>query len=242
LLVSSRSWKGSLVRRSPRVLVAWFAAVVVALGTARVVATDLATLHRRAADLGPMRSVVVAAGDLPLGATLRRSDLDVVRMHESMVPKGALRDRGAAVGRVVAVPVLRDAAVLARHLAARERSGLDGLVPEGSRAIRVVTDDGLRPHHGDVVDVLVSLDPSMVAEAGGGEGALTVARGARVLAVDGEGATAVEVTQGPGVTLLVTEQEAHAVAFAVANGALMLALAPPEAACCTEPVPDARSG
>ena len=34
------------------------------------------------------------------------------------------------------------------------------------------------------------------------------------------------------MTLLVTENEARAIAFAAANGSMMLALAPPEAACC----------
>jgi len=225
--------EGVPVRRSPRALAAWIAAIVVALLTARLVATDLATLHRRAAELGPLRPVLVAADDLPLGATLRRTDVRVVRMYASTVPRGALHAEHDAVGRVVAVPVLRGATVLARHLARAHRSGLDAVVPDGSRAIRVVTDDGLRPRPGDVVDVLVSLDPSQVAQAGGGKGALTVAKAARVLAVDAGGASG--VAKGPGVTLLVTEQEAHAVAFAVANGALMLALAPPEAACCTDP-------
>jgi Flp pilus assembly protein CpaB len=116
-------------------------------------------------------------------------------------------------------------------------------VPDGKRAIRVVTDDGLWPRRGDVVDVLVSLDPSLVAQAGGGDGAITVAKAALVVAVDGEGgdsAGAMPSSHAPGVTLLVTEQEAHAVAFATANGALMLALAPPEAACCTDPTSEAR--
>jgi pilus assembly protein CpaB len=226
------------VRRSPRVLVTWAAAIVVAFVTARVVATDLATLHRRAADLGPERAVVVAARDLPLGATVQRADLTVTHTYASLAPRGAVPNVPAALGRTVVVPVLRGAPVLTRHLAAVHRTGLEGLVPAGARAIHVVTDDGLRPRPGDVVDVLVSLDPSLVAAQGGGDGAITVAKSARVLGVDDR--TRIGGTTGPGVTLLVTEQEAHAVAFAVANGALMLALAPPEAACCANPRPDAR--
>jgi Flp pilus assembly protein CpaB len=229
------------VRRSPRALVAWAAAGLVMLVTARIVATDLATLHRRAADLGPQRAVLVAHDDLPLGATVTRADVDVVRLYASLVPRGALHDVDDALGRVVAVPVLRGATILARHVAPAHRHGVDALVPDGRRAIRVVTDDGLRPERGDVVDVLVSLDPSLVVQAGGGDGAITVAKAARVLAVDGASdREAMPSGRGPGVTLLVTEQEAHAVAFATANGALMLALAPPEAACCTDPTSEAR--
>jgi Flp pilus assembly protein CpaB len=221
--------EGIFVRRSPRALAAWAAAVVVALVTANVVATDLATLHRRAASLGPRQAAVVAATDLPLGATVRAADLKLVTMYASTIPHGAMQRRSDAVGRVVAVPVLRDAILSTRHLTAARRNGLDGLVPDGSRAVRIPTDDGLRPERGDVVDVLVSLDPSLVARAGGGEGSVTIAHAARVLVGDSH-----------GVTLLVTEQEAHAIAFSVANGTLMLALAPPEAACCNRPTSTAR--
>jgi hypothetical protein len=63
------------MRRSPRVLFAWLATVVVALTTARVVAGDLATLHRRAATLGPQRRVVLAAHDLHIGQTVTARDL-----------------------------------------------------------------------------------------------------------------------------------------------------------------------
>jgi Flp pilus assembly protein CpaB len=212
------------VRRSPRALVAWVAAVAVALVTANVVANNLATLHRRAATLGPQRPVVVATTDLALGAHVHASDVRTVEMYASTVPPGALHRTTDAIGRVVAVPVLKGASVSSRHLAPAHRTGVDGLVPDGSRAVRITTDDGLRPNRGAVVDVLVSLDPSEVAQAGGGAGAITIVHAARVLAVDAR-----------GVTLLVTEPEAHSLAFAATNGTLMLALAPPEAACCPTP-------
>jgi Flp pilus assembly protein CpaB len=204
----------------------------VALCTARIVAVDMALLHRRAASLGPQRAVVIAARDLPLGSTLRRSDLRVTRMYSSLEPHGAQTDPSALVDRVIAVPVLAGEPVLARHLAPASRTGLDGIVPAGSRAVRVVTDDGLRPRPGDVVDVLVSLDPSIVVRGGGGEGAATVAHAARVLTVDDSGGGTGKSAGGVGVTLLVTETEARTIAFAAANGSMMLALAPPEAACC----------
>jgi Flp pilus assembly protein CpaB len=213
--------------------------VIVALVTARVVATDLATLHRRAASLGPMHGIVVATTDLPLGATVRRADINVVRMYASTVPRDAVRGVAEVVGKVVAVPVLRGATVLERHLVGARRAGIAGLVPAGSRAIRIVTDDGLRPQRGAVVDVLMTLDPSIDASPDGGAAATTVAKAARVLAVDGGGE--IGAANGPGVTLLVSEREAHAVAFAAVNGVLMLALAPPEAACCTTTTGNARS-
>jgi Flp pilus assembly protein CpaB len=136
--------------------------------------------------------------------------------------------RRRAVGRVVAVPVLKGAALLAPNLAPAARTGADGLVPIGYRAVRVQPEDGLKPPLGAVVDVLASLDPTVVEHTG----ADLVARGARVLAVD----TATDASsEGVGVTVLVTEDEARELAFAAANGVLTLALAPPEDACCTSP-------
>lgn len=216
--------------RPPRTIVAWAAATLVALLTARVVATDLAALHRRAESLGPTRPVLVARRDVPLGARVSTADVRVVRRPDDVVPDRALHDDDAARGRVVAVPLLAGAVVTDRHLAPRSRTGLDGLVPAGSRAVRVPDDAGLRPPPGAVVDVLVALDPALVAGGGGGDATVTVAAGARVLATGDAGDG---LDGAPAVTLLVTEVEAGRLAFAAANGAVTLALDPPEAACCT---------
>ena len=61
----------AMLRRSPRALALWGAALVVAVVTAAVVAVDLAALHRRAADLGPERDAVVATRDLAVGDRAR---------------------------------------------------------------------------------------------------------------------------------------------------------------------------
>jgi Flp pilus assembly protein CpaB len=222
------------MRRSPRVLAAWAAAIVVALTTARVVSADLATLHRRAADLGRERAVVVTTRDLPIGATVEAHDVDVVRRYGSAVPETAAADPEEVVGRVVVVPLLREAVVTTRALAAADRTGLDAVVPAGSRAVHVIVADGFRPPRGAVVDVLATFDPTVVTVEGPSAAAVVVASAARVVAVDdGESVD----TGGAGVTLLVTEAEARAVAFAATNAELSLALAPPETACCTSSSP-----
>lgn len=224
------------MRRSPRALAAWAAAFLVAIVTARVVSADLATLHRSAQAFGAPQPAVVAARDLPLGATLRAADLRVVRFAGDPLPPGLLSSVDDAVGRVVAVPVVAGSPVVTGHLTDADRDGLDGLVPPGHRAVRVSTDDGLLPDRGSVVDVLVTLDPTLVASSGGGDPTVTVARAARVLAADGgevsgDGSAAAGAWSS-GVTLLVTEEEAHRLAFALAHGVVTLALAPPEDACC----------
>jgi Flp pilus assembly protein CpaB len=218
------------MRRSPRVLLAWFAALAAALTTARVVGGDLATLHRRAVALGPPHSIVVATHDLALGETVDAADVRVETRYASEIPREAITNAGTAEGRVVVVPVLRDAIVFAHHLAPANRSGLDGIVPVGDRAVHVGPKDGFRPPRGAVVDVLAAFDPTAVTVVGARDTAVVVASGARVLAVDDSSRDGGSSNASVGVTLLVTDREARVIAFAAANGDLTLAIAPPESA------------
>ena len=220
------------MRRSPRVLLAWLATVVVALTTARVVAGDLATLHRRAATLGPQRHVVLAAHDLEIGQTVTARDLMTEVRYAKEIPSEAITSTRDAIGRVVAVPVLAHAVVFAHHLAPADRSGVDGIVPAGDRAVHVTPADGFRPPRGAIVDVLAAFDPTAVVVDGARASAVIVASGARVVAVDDRDATD---DTNAGVTLLVTESEARVLAFAAANGDLTLAIAPPETALHSPP-------
>ena len=215
------------MHRSPRVIVAWALAAFVALVTVRVVAGDLSTLHNRARSLGPDVRVVVAARDLPMGVTLSARDLRVITRPASTVVADALHDPATANARVIAMPLLRDDIVRARHLAPADRSGLDGIIPIGRRAVHVIVKDGFRPPVGAVVDVLASFDPT----AGGTRStANTVATGARVLALDDPADTVSGA--GSGVTLLVAAAEAPEVAYAAGNAQVTVVLAPPEQACC----------
>jgi len=182
-------------------------AALVALGTARVVAGDLADLHRRAARLGRATPVVVAVRDLRLGATVAAGDVEVRRVHEPFAR--SLRRTQRAVGRRVAVPVLAGAPVLAGNL-----SG-DGVIRPGTRAVRLTVEPAWPLPAGSVVDVLVP----------GGGAASAAAEGAVVL-------TGAEGDDASTVTVLVTVEGARRLASAAAAGPLTLALAPPEDACC----------
>lgn len=224
------------MRRSPRVLLAWSATLVVALTTARVVGGDLAALHRRAASLGPLHSVVVADRDLELGQTVTAHDVHAERRYANEIPRDALADPQRAVGRVVVIPLLRESIVFAHHLAPADRTGLDAVIPVGDRAVHVGPKDGFQPQLGAVVDVLAAFDPSVVTVEGAGNAAVVVASGARVLAIDGSTNDGRSADASAGVTLLVTDREARVIAFAAATADLTLAIAPPESVCC------ARSG
>ncbi len=169
-------------RRSPRAVLLWLGAVLVAVVTAAFVATDLAALHRRAHSLGAATSVAVAARDLPLGSVIDRADVTTRSVHRSQLPTRALTPR-AANGRVVAVPVVRGAFVVDGNLAPRGRTGLDGAIPPGMRALRIVARDALHPPVGSSVDVLVTFESSDGAAAGGAP-TVVAARGVLVLGTD----------------------------------------------------------
>ena len=147
-----------MLRRSPRALILWMGATVLAVTTGAVVAGDLATLHRRATNFGPERHAVVATHELALGSTITSGDVTTRRVHASQLPDGVLTDDALALGRVVRVPVVRDAYISVRNLAASRRTGLDGIIPDGSRAMRVLVEDGLRPTPGSAVDVYATID------------------------------------------------------------------------------------
>jgi Flp pilus assembly protein CpaB len=214
--------------RSPRALLFWALAAVIAVVTALVVAGDLASLHRRAHALGPERDVVVATHALPLGRRVHDDDLAVRRVHRSQTPTGILATTRDAVGRVVVVPVLPGGFVAAANLTPRDRSGLDGVVPAGMRALRVVVTDSLRPGRGAVVDVLATADPRGVD--GEATSARVAAASVQVLGTDARGTTGGGRAGAFGVTLLVDPDQAADLAAAQAAGVLTLALVPPEAA------------
>jgi len=217
-----------MLKRSPRALGLWAGALALAVATGAIVAGDLATLHRRAHQFGSERRVVVAQRDLALGTTVVPGDVTTRRVYSSQVPAGVLDDPKRALGYTVRVPVVRGAYVADANLAPARRAGLGGVLPEGTRAMRVVVEDGLRPPPGSAVDVYATFASD---EFGTGstsrDPATVVASGVPVLATDGGGAAA-GATRTIGVTLLIDEADAAAIAFAATHGRIVLALVPPE--------------
>ena len=216
-----------MLRRSPRALVLWGAALVVAVITAGVVAGDLASLHRRAADLGPELDAVVAQRDLAVGTVLSAPDLTSRRVHRAQLPDAVVTARARIVGRVVAVPILRGTFVARGNVAPRHRTGLDGVVPVGMRAMRVVVTDAVDPRPGAAVDVIATYDPA-AAEAAGDDTTVVIADGVTVLGTDRRASSGSGRAGARGVTLLVDPEQARMLADAQASGVVTLALVPPE--------------
>ena len=218
-----------MLPRSPRAIASWLAAITVAVATAVIVASDLAALHRHATSLGDERPAVVAVGELTLGTIVSEGDVRSRRVYRSQLPPGVLPSTAAAVGRVVTVPVVRGGFLAQRNLAPRHRNGLDGALPTGTRAMRVVVTEAVHPRVGAAVDVYATLEQGIGdADTGEGEPALVVAAAVSVL--DTDAASNAEGRDTFGVTLLVSPRQARARAFAATHGVITLALVPPEEA------------
>ena len=98
--------------------------------------------------------------------------------------------------------------------------------------MHLVAKDGFRPPAGTTIDVLAAFDPTAVTVEGSRDKAVVIAAGARVIAVDNDASNGASNGANAGVTVLVTENEARVIAFAVATADISFAIAPPESACC----------
>ncbi|HEY1737519.1 MAG TPA: SAF domain-containing protein [Acidimicrobiia bacterium] len=227
--------------RSPRALALRIAAVVVAALTARVVATDIQSIHNQAHSLGPVRNVVVAKRTLLKGEIVERADIGVVARHAGQEPRDVLADPASAVGRAITIDVARGAPLLRANVS-KGGTGTSGALRVDERVVRVVDASGLTPDAGAIVDVYATLGATSDTNnnANPNDGATLVARGARVLRVDHSptdvpSAHATSSTSTTGMLLLVNASETADIASAVADGVMTVAIAPVEDACCVDP-------
>lgn len=199
------------LRRPRRPLPFWLAAVVLAASTGLVVARLVGHASAEAARWGEVRPTAIATADLEAGATIVPGDIVIEHRPTALVPDGALD--GPAEGRVVTATVHRGEPVLAARLAPAGLSPTAAVLPAGTVGIAVPTGPGALPlQPGDVVEVLVTVDPTT---AGDEPPTFPVARSAVVVHVGEE-----------AVTLAVERGDADRVAFAVTAGVVTLALSP----------------
>lgn len=191
-----------------RALFLRIAAALLALITAIDVASTINQLHRRSDALGRTYPVVVARRDLPAGHKILRSDLGSMQLHS---PPPNPEVRAHAIGERVDIPVLKGNVVTTRHLGAS-----NNLLPQGTRGVRVVSNDARQLHARDVVDVFVTLDPERFS---GGEPTREVISGATIIRID-------RTSEGTSATLAVPLDLVPRVAFAVASGVITLASVP----------------
>ena len=198
--------------RSPFVF--WLATAALASLTALVVAHLVGRAEATAARYGGRRPAVVANRTLGVGDVVAPGDVAVHDVPAAFLPEGTLTTAAGAVGHTVVVAVFAGEAVLRAHVAPSGLHGVAALLPPGARAVAVPAGAaGGRLQRGDVLDVLATFDP---ATAGNGDPTFPVATGALVVDVAAD-----------TVTVAVTPAEANRVAFALAHGAVTLAISSP---------------
>jgi Flp pilus assembly protein CpaB len=197
------------LRRHP--LSFWPLAVGLALLTGLTVARLVGEASARAARLGGLRAVPVAARPVDAGQRLSDADVAVRRLPAALLPSGPVAS--APEGHAALVPITAGEVLLEAKLAPWGARGVAALVPPGRRALAVPVEGGGLPlGAGDHVDVLATFE----AAEDGGDPTFPVATAALV----------VDVAEG-AVTVAVSQHEAPRVAFAIARGTVILALSAP---------------
>jgi Flp pilus assembly protein CpaB len=202
----------AIVRPNVRRTVAAALALVTALAVISLIEAAGAARDR----WGATRPVAVATRDLGPGDVV---DAGAVEVRD--LPRGVLGEASMTevpVGAVVRHPILAGEPVARARLAPDGLTGVAALVPAGERAVAVpVGPAGVPPLAvGDLVDVVTVMPGGATAAADGASGdpAFTLV----------ERAAVVDVAE-QAVTIAVPDRDAPRVAWAVANGAVVLALA-----------------
>jgi len=177
--------------------------------------------------------VVVADGDLTVGARITPSDLRFASYPPNYLPEGTFESTADVVGRGVIVPIHKNEMVLASKLAsAKAGAGLPSLIPNGKRALSVQVNEVISVAGfvvpGSHVDVLLTGRPAVQ----GAQDVMTatVLENVEVLAAgqeiqrNPEGGKPQTVTV---ITLLVTPEEAQRLTLASTEGRIQLSLRNP---------------
>jgi Flp pilus assembly protein CpaB len=185
--------------------------VTTVVGSVLAVAAQLHAAAAARQRWGEARPVVVARRDLAPGEIIDAAAVEVRRLPVAAVPARAMND--PPIGSVVRYPIAAGEAVLSKRIAPQGLHGVAARVPEGDRAVAVPAAKTGRPplEVGDQVDVM-----AVVATPDQPDGAVPVAPLV-------EDAVVVDVGE-ESVSVAVPTAEAPTLAYAVTQGAVVLAL------------------
>ena len=185
---------------------------VLALATGLTVISLVGAAGRARDQWGRSRPVVVATRDLEPGEVVDADAVEVRDLPEGVVTAAALAD--TPEGAVVRQPILAGEPVAAERLAPHGLTGAAALMAPGERAVAVpLGPSGAPPLAiGDLVDVLTVVPAGV--DPGREDPAFPLV----------ERASVVDVTD-QAVSVAVPEADAPRVAWALSNGAVVLALA-----------------
>lgn len=178
----------------------------------------------------PGVDVVVAAGDIQVGAKIGDKDVKLVKYPAGDLPANYFHEKSQVIGRGVVLPIPRGDVLLPVKLAAENAgSGLPGLIPPGMRAVSVRVNEVIGVagfvQPGTRVDVLLTGNPG----GGGDQVTTTVLENVAVIASGQrlERSTAGEAQMAPVITLLVSPDDAQKLTLASMQGRIQLALRNP---------------
>jgi pilus assembly protein CpaB len=182
---------------------------------------------------GDVVPVVVAATDITRGGTISGELLKTRGFPRELVPPGAITKLEDAIDRTVAIPLMRDDAILETKLAPKGAGrGMAALIPKGMRAFTITTTlaSGVAGFilPGNKVDVLLTIKEGMASTFTGGGSTTTLLHDVEILAVDqridAPAENKVDAKEMRSVTLLVSPDDANVLELGQSKGNLHLAL------------------
>ncbi|MBI3695018.1 MAG: Flp pilus assembly protein CpaB [Acidobacteria bacterium] len=178
------------------------------------------------------KDLVVATGDLPVGATVKPSDLHLVKWPADSYPKGGFSKIEDVVDRAVVSNVLAEEPLVAGRLSEKNAGvGLSSVIPAGMRAVSVAVNNVIGVAGfvlpGTRVDVLVTGTP-----AGRGDSTRMTTTVLQNILVISAGTKIQPDSRGqpenvPVVTMLVTPEQAEILTLASNEGRIQLVLRNP---------------
>ena len=204
--------------------------VALALGAFASFAVYRNLQSRTGSNNAPGVDVVIATGDIQVGAKIEDKDVKVVRFPSGDLPPSCFHQKSSVVGRGVVLPIAKGEFVLPLKLAGENAGyGLPSLIPPGMRAVSVRVNEVVSVAGfvlpGTRVDVLLTGNPSGATE----QQTTTVLENVAVIAT---GQRLVRNSAGdpqttPVITLLVSPDDAQKLTLASTQGRIQLALRNP---------------
>ena len=204
--------------------------VALALGAFASFAVYRNLQSRTGSNNAPGVDVVIATGDIQVGAKIEDKDVKVVRFPSGDLPPSCFHQKSSVVGRGVVLPIAKGEFVLPLKLAGENAGyGLPSLIPPGMRAVSVRVNEVVSVAGfvlpGTRVDVLLTGNPSGASE----QQTTTVLENVAVIAAGQrlERNSAGDPQMTPVITLLVSPDDAQKLTLASTQGRIQLALRNP---------------
>lgn len=174
--------------------------------------------------------VVIAAGDIQVGAKIEDKDLKIVKFPAADLPASHFRLKSQVIGRGVILPIVKGEFLLPNKVAGENAGyGLPSLIPPGMRAVSVRVNEVVSVagfvQPGTRVDVMLTGNPI----GGNQQQTTTVLEDVAVIAAGQklERNASGDVQMAPVITLLVSPDDAQKLTLAMNQGHIQLSLRNP---------------